>query len=112
MARPRRLACPVGHLDVGGVDLSGEVPERVAVGRRERDGGPPPRRLQVRSIASGAAGLGLRHAAGRAGLPEIAAPALARRLASLRARARTLSTEDAAALAALWPAQEGAPSAG
>jgi flagellar biosynthetic protein FlhB len=67
-------------------------------------GGPPPRRLLVRAIASGAAGLRLRHAAGRARLPEIAAPALARRLAARRAPAQILSAEDAAALAALWPA--------
>jgi flagellar biosynthetic protein FlhB len=75
-------------------------------------GGPPPRRLLVRSIASGAAGLRLRQAAGRARLPEIAAPALGRRLAVRRAPAQALSAEDAAALAALWPAQEGAPPAG
>jgi flagellar biosynthetic protein FlhB len=75
-------------------------------------GGPPPRRLLVRSIASGAAGLRLRHAAGRARLPEIAAPALARRLAARRAPAQALSAEDAAALAALWPAPNVAPSTG
>jgi flagellar biosynthetic protein FlhB len=75
-------------------------------------GGPPPRRLLIRSVASGAAGLRLRHAAGRAGLPEIAEPALARRLASHRASAQALTAEDAASLAALWPARDGERSAG
>jgi flagellar biosynthetic protein FlhB len=70
-------------------------------------GGPPPRRLLVRSTASGAAGLRLRRAADRTGLPEIAAPALARRLATHRFPSQALSAEDAAALAALWPADEG-----
>jgi flagellar biosynthetic protein FlhB len=66
-------------------------------------GGPPPRRFSIRSLAQGAAGLRLRAAAGRAHLPEVAAPTLARRLASRRAPALPLPPEDAAALAALWP---------
>jgi flagellar biosynthetic protein FlhB len=66
-------------------------------------GGPPPRRLSIRSIAQGAAGLRLRNAASRARLPEVAAPALARRLASRRAPALPLTAEDLATLAAIWP---------
>jgi flagellar biosynthetic protein FlhB len=66
-------------------------------------GGPPPQRFTIRSIARGAAGLRLRDAATRARLPDAAAPALALRLAS-RSPALPLSAEDAAALAALWPA--------
>ena len=68
-------------------------------------GGPPPRRLSIRSIAQGAAGLRLRHLASRAQLPEVAAPALARRLAGRRAPALPLAAEDVAALGAVWPAQ-------
>jgi flagellar biosynthetic protein FlhB len=71
-------------------------------------GGPPPRRLSIRSIAQGAAGLRLRNLAGHTQVPEVAAPALARRLArrlaSRRAPALPLAAEDVAALAAVWPA--------
>jgi flagellar biosynthetic protein FlhB len=68
-------------------------------------GGPPPRRLMVRALAHGPAGLRLRHAASRVRLPEVAAPALARRLATRRVPALTLAAEDAFTLAALWPAR-------
>jgi len=67
-------------------------------------GGPPPRRLSIRSIVQGAAGLRLRHLASRSQLPEVAAPALARRLAGRRAPALPLAAEDVAALGAVWPA--------
>jgi len=61
------------------------------------------RRASIRSIAQGTSGLRLRHAAGRARIPEVADPALARRLAGRRAPALPLPPEDVAALAALWP---------
>jgi flagellar biosynthetic protein FlhB len=67
-------------------------------------GGPPPRRLSIRSIAQGAAGLRLRHLASRAQVPEVDAPVLARRLAGRRTPALPLAAEDVAALAAIWPA--------
>jgi flagellar biosynthetic protein FlhB len=67
-------------------------------------GGPPPRRLSIRSIVQGAAGLQLRNLASGTQLPEVAAPALARRLAGRRAPALPLAAEDVAALAAIWPA--------
>jgi flagellar biosynthetic protein FlhB len=70
-------------------------------------GGPPPRRASIRSIAQGTSGFRLRHAAGRSRIPEVADPALARRLAGRRAPALPLPPEDVAALAALWPEGEG-----
>jgi len=70
-------------------------------------GGPPPRRFSVRTLAQGTAGLRLRKAAARAHLPEVAAPTLARRLASRRAPALPLPPDDAAALAAVWPERHG-----
>jgi flagellar biosynthetic protein FlhB len=70
-------------------------------------GGPPPRRLTIRAIAQGPAGLRLRQAAAQARVPEArlpdAAPALARRLANHPASAVRLAREEVAALAALWP---------
>jgi flagellar biosynthetic protein FlhB len=66
-------------------------------------GGPPPRRVSIRSIAQGPQGLRLRHAAVRARIPEVDAPALARRLAGRNAHALPLPPEDVDALAALWP---------
>ena len=71
-------------------------------------GGPPRAvKLSIRSIARGTAGLRLRDAASHARLPEVAAPVLARRLASRRAPALPLPAEDVAALAPLWPAPAG-----
>jgi flagellar biosynthetic protein FlhB len=69
-------------------------------------GGPPPRRVSIRSIAQGARGLRLRHAAGRARIPEVAAPALALHLAGRPAPTLPLQPEEASALAGLWPAPE------
>ncbi len=50
-------------------------------------GGPPPRRITVRSSADGATGARLRKAADAAGVPLLDAPDLARALARLRAPA-------------------------
>lgn len=66
-------------------------------------GGPPPRRVSIRAIARGAAGMRLRQSAARARLPDVDAPALALRLAGRRAPALPLPPGDVAALAALWP---------
>jgi flagellar biosynthesis protein FlhB len=66
-------------------------------------GGPPPRRFWVREPAQGPAGLRVRAAAQRAGLPCIEAPTLARRLARRPAAGSTLPAGVRAELAACWP---------
>src|SRR5262245_33432338 len=66
-------------------------------------GGPPPRRVSLRAAMQGPQGLRLRKAASSAKLPEVAAPDLARRLASRPAPALPLPAEMVAELAAIWP---------
>ncbi len=64
-------------------------------------GGPPPRRVTIRSSANGPTGKGLRKAAAAAGLPLLDAPDLARDLARLRTPVVTPEVADA--LVAAWP---------
>jgi flagellar biosynthetic protein FlhB len=97
IARARR-ADPSELLAGATLVLTGHAGLTVVVG-----GGPPPRRASIRWMAQGPEGLRLRQAAGRARIPEVAAEALARRLAGRRAPALPLPPEDLAALAALWP---------
>jgi len=63
-------------------------------------GGPPPRKLSVRSSANGATGRNLRRAAEAANVPLLDDPALARDLARLRSPA--IPPEVADGLAASW----------
>jgi flagellar biosynthetic protein FlhB len=67
-------------------------------------GGPPPRRVSVRTIAKGGAGLRLRRTAEAAGLPHIENPSLAQRLAQRPAAGSAIAAELIADLAASWPA--------
>lgn len=64
-------------------------------------GGPPPRRLTIRSSANGATGRKLRKSAEAAGVALLEAPALA--LALARLRTPVVPPELAAALSADWP---------
>jgi flagellar biosynthetic protein FlhB len=66
-------------------------------------GGPPPRRVVIRSMARGAAGLRLRRAAESARLPLVDAPELAEHLARRQAPALPWPAHTLAELAALWP---------
>src|SRR5512135_663836 len=66
-------------------------------------GGPPPRRVSVRSAVRGPAGLRLRHAAEAVRLPQVEAPALARRIARRPAPGLAWPDDLLAELAALWP---------
>ncbi len=68
-------------------------------------GGPPPRRVSLRSALQGASGLKLRAAAEAAALPSVSAPDLAWRLARRPAPALPLSPEHCAELAAIWPVE-------
>jgi len=72
-------------------------------------GGPPPRRLTLRSVAQGSTGLQLRRTAGTLRVPQFDAPALALRLARQASAQPTMPTslpaELAAEIAALWPAR-------
>ena len=65
-------------------------------------GGPPPRRVTIRSSANGATGNRLRKSADAANLPLLDAPALA--LALARLRTPVVPPELMAALASEWPA--------
>jgi flagellar biosynthetic protein FlhB len=67
-------------------------------------GGPPPRRVSVRSIVDGPAGDRLRRAAEKVNLSQVAAPDLARRLAQRRPASMPPTPELIAELAAVWPA--------
>src|SRR5271165_1681153 len=72
-------------------------------------GGPPPRRLTLRSVAQGATGLQLRRTAGALRVPQLDAPDLARRLARHVASGAllpaTLPVELMVEVAAVWPAK-------
>jgi flagellar biosynthetic protein FlhB len=67
-------------------------------------GGPPPRRVTVRSIVQGNAGLRLRRSSEASQITQVNALELARRLARRPAPGSAISTELIAALAAIWPA--------
>jgi flagellar biosynthetic protein FlhB len=64
-------------------------------------GGPPPRRITIRSSANGATGKRLRKSAETAKLPQLEAPALA--LALARLRTPVVPPELMAALSSEWP---------
>jgi flagellar biosynthesis protein FlhB len=64
-------------------------------------GGPPPRRITIRSSANGATGKRLRQSADKAAVPTLEAPALA--LALARHRSPVVPPELMAALASEWP---------
>jgi flagellar biosynthetic protein FlhB len=66
-------------------------------------GGPPPRRVTVRSAVRGLEGLRLQQAADAARFPQVVAPALARRIAQRRAPGLPLPDDILAELATLWP---------
>jgi flagellar biosynthetic protein FlhB len=65
-------------------------------------GGPPPRRVLVRSIVNGPAGDRVRRAAEKAGLNQVAAPDLARGLAQRQPPSQPPTPEQLAELAAVW----------
>ncbi|GAC1474658.1 MAG: hypothetical protein NVSMB9_25430 [Isosphaeraceae bacterium] len=67
-------------------------------------GGPPPRRITVRSALSGAEGVHLHRAAILAGVPEASAPLLASLLSRRRPPGLPLDAKELAQLAPLWPA--------
>jgi flagellar biosynthetic protein FlhB len=66
-------------------------------------GGPPPARVQVRTVAKGSTGLRLRRASGGRQLPRVDAPELARRLSMQRGGDAIASAELMAGLSAIWP---------
>jgi flagellar biosynthetic protein FlhB len=66
-------------------------------------GGPPPRRITIRSSANGATGKRLKKSAEAAKLPMLEAPALA--LALARLRTPVVAAELMAALSAEWPVE-------
>jgi flagellar biosynthesis protein FlhB len=66
-------------------------------------GGPPPRRVTVRSVVQGNSGLRLRRAPEASQLPHVDAPDLARRLARRPAPGSPVAAELIAELAAIWP---------
>jgi flagellar biosynthetic protein FlhB len=69
-------------------------------------GGPPPRRISVRSVAQGTSGSKLQRSAESAQIPQIAAPKLARQIAQRRAPALPLAPEIVAELSAVWPTSQ------
>ncbi len=70
-------------------------------------GGPPPRKVSIRSSAHGAAGQKLRQAAAALNLPEVEAPDLAHALARLRTP--VIPPEILPMLRAAWPDSESPP---
>jgi flagellar biosynthetic protein FlhB len=66
-------------------------------------GGPPPKRVTIRSIARGISGMRLRRSAEAAQVVLVDSPRLARRLAARPASASPLAAELLADLAAIWP---------
>jgi flagellar biosynthetic protein FlhB len=67
-------------------------------------GGPPPRRVAVRTVAHGNVGLRIRRSAEASQIPQIHAANLARRLAYRPALGSPLAAELMAELTAIWPA--------
>jgi flagellar biosynthesis protein FlhB len=66
-------------------------------------GGPPPRRVTVRTAVKGHAGMRLRRSVEARKISQVDAPDLARRLASRPSAGSPLATELIAELAAIWP---------
>ncbi len=66
-------------------------------------GGPPPRRVTVRTAVKGHAGTRLRRSAAASEIPVVDAPDLARRLARRLSSRSSLAAELIAELAAIWP---------
>jgi flagellar biosynthesis protein FlhB len=66
-------------------------------------GGPPPRRVTVRSTAKGHQGMRLRRSAEAKNISQVDAPDLARRLARRPSSGSPLAAELIAELAAIWP---------
>jgi flagellar biosynthetic protein FlhB len=69
-------------------------------------GGPPPGRVTVRQVARGASASILRRQAEEAGLPALAAPALAAHFARGRARGTVMPPDLAQELAEIWPGEK------
>jgi flagellar biosynthetic protein FlhB len=72
-------------------------------------GGPPPRRVSVRSAVRGPSGLRLQQSAEAARLPQVVAPDLARRISRRKAPGIALPDVVLDELAALWPADRACP---
>jgi flagellar biosynthetic protein FlhB len=70
-------------------------------------GGPPPRRVSVRTVAKGGTGLRLRRRAEAIGLPQVEEAGLAARLARRPAAGSAIAAELIADLAAVWPVLAG-----
>jgi flagellar biosynthetic protein FlhB len=66
-------------------------------------GGPPPRRVTVRTVVKGPAGMRLRNSAQAGRLPQIESSNLARRLARRPSARSPIAAELIAELAAIWP---------
>lgn len=66
-------------------------------------GGPPPRRPTLRTAAQGASGRKLQQAAESLRIPQVVAPALARRILQRKPPGLTLPEDVLAELAAIWP---------
>jgi flagellar biosynthesis protein FlhB len=73
-------------------------------------GGPPPRRLSIRTVAKGGIGLKLRRFAEANGIPLVDDASLAQRLARRPASGSAIGAELIAELAAIWPGSSGAAS--
>jgi flagellar biosynthesis protein FlhB len=67
-------------------------------------GGPPPRRVSVRTVAKGGAGLRLRRRAEASGLAQIEDAGVAQRLAGRPSAGSAIAAELIADLAGIWPA--------
>ena len=66
-------------------------------------GGPPPKRITVRTVVKGPAGMRLRRSPEAAKLPQIESSELARRLARRPSSRSPIAAELIAELAAIWP---------
>jgi flagellar biosynthetic protein FlhB len=75
-------------------------------------GGPPPRRVAIRTAASGAPGRSLRRSAEAVRIPSIEAGDLARSLARYAMPGSSVPAERVADLAAVWPVRQGPESPG
>lgn len=74
-------------------------------------GGPPPKRVTIRSVARGISGLRLRRSAEANQVCLLEAPKLAHRLAARPASGSPLAAELLADLAVIWPAKQSSRSA-
>ncbi len=68
-------------------------------------GGPPPRRVSIRTVAKGGAGLRLRRSREASSLPQVDDAILAQRLARRPQSGTAIAAELIADLAAIWPAR-------